>query len=154
MTKEPLQKFNSKEDRAKERETERERQAKSYVPVLLGADRHLRSLIRLSLQYPSLSFDDPSHHLFLFLLSVSFSHTHTPHIPISNLCFSLSSPQLPFSNNFFISLPPCSASSSPSPPLKCVSSCFESYSLISTSAFVTLVQFHIQVVTVGRLGFG
>ena len=131
-------------------------------------ERHLRGLIRLSLQYPSLilwwSITSLSIlHLWLSLsLSLQHMHTHTLHISIFwvYLCFPLSSPSSLFLTTFFFFFFGPSTSSFHflfclATFEVCHSSCFVGpYSLISTSAFVTLVQFHFQVVTVGRLEFG
>lgn len=165
-TKQPLQKFNSyTKAKRTERGRERKKRKRKVGKVICSSaprgqtHRHLRGLIRLSLQYSRLSFDDPSHHLSLFPLSAS-SHTHTQtHTQAHHISL--------FSGSTFVSLfhLPCSLFPTffcLSPSLfrfllclttfeVCHSSCFvESYSLISTSVFVTLVQFHSWVVTAGR----
>lgn len=98
-----------------------------------------------------LFFDDQSHHVWLFPLSVSLSHTHTCISLFPGpgpLFLSFISPAPCFEHFFFSALPPCSCLTTFE---VCHSSCFVGpYSLISTSLFVILVQFHFQVVTVGR----
>lgn len=67
-----------KEDRTKDRGKERGKQSDMFLFSSGQTDRHMCGLIRLSLQYPHLSFDDPSHGFFYTAcvsLSVFFTHT-------------------------------------------------------------------------------
>lgn len=104
------------------------------------------------------------HHISSFCsLCLSFTHTHrhtnSLHMPIFwglFLSFISSSHLTCLFHKSFFSLPSYSTSSVCLATFEaCHSSCFvEPYSLISTSAFVTLVRYHSQVLAVGRLGFG
>lgn len=99
-TKRPLQKFNHRtkakrtDRRKKENGRERGRQSDVFLSSL--EKQTPAGLIRLCLQYPLLSFDDPSHRLFLFSQSHFRTHTRILHILIfwMDLCFCLSSPSL------------------------------------------------------------
>lgn len=119
-------------------------------------------LIRLCLQYPLLSFDDPSHHLFLFSQSHFRTHTRILHILIfwMDLCFSLSSPSLTspfpppniscFSPSFLVPISVFLATFKFS-----LSLCFVGlHFLIIISALVTKVQLYFQVLGLCSFGFG
>lgn len=151
--KHPLQKFysNTNAKRTEQKtEGERERQAKWYVPLLLRADRqtpvwfdHTVPSISLFILWwsitPFLSVSPVC--LYLFLLHTHAAYTHFLGLLLF-LFHLLLSPYLPFPNIFssmFLFLF-CLTTFE-----VCHSFCFvASYSLISTTAFVTLVQFHSQ----------
>lgn len=95
-TKHPLQKFNhrtkAKRTDRRKRENGRERGRQSDMFLSSLEKQTPAGLIRLCL----ISFDDPSHRLFLFSQSHFRTHTRILHILIfwMDLCFSLSSPSL------------------------------------------------------------
>ena len=138
-------------------------------PFSSGADRETPAWFDQTV--PSIPLANPLmiHHITFYspslALSLSLSsthaHTHTAYLYFLGLpLFPSFISELPIPNHFFFFFFGPSTSSFHflfclATFEVCHSSCFVGpYSLISTSAFVTLVQFHFQVVTVGRLEFG
>lgn len=117
-------------------------------------------LIRLCLQYPLLSFDDPSHRLFLFSQSHFRTHTHILHILILDGSLFLSF--ISFSYLTFFPLQhflPLSLLVPISVFLATfkfsLSLCFVGlHFLIIISALVTKVQLYFQVLGLCSFGFG
>lgn len=120
-----------------------------HLPSSGQRNRHQCGLIRLSLQYPLSSFDDPSHHLSLHSLCLSFMRAHAHactlqipflFLPLSSSFISSSHITCLFLTFLYLSLPSCSTSSSPLSAFEvCHTFCFvRCYTVISNSAIFPL----------------